>query len=255
MHHSDVQLLAGQALVAGGRLVRPGVIHWDIAGKCEAPFTTVYFARPEPKHPERYIVVGRNTPIPLEVEIMTPCRKCKRCLAIRAWGWALRARAEVRISHRTWFGTLTFRPEERVRLLNECRRKESMSGVDFDALPDAEQLALTHAKASADVTRMLKRIRKPFPPGALRYLVVLETHKDGALHYHVLLHEAFASHPVRHKALASEWPHGFSKWKLVEKDGAEKAASSYVTKYLTKSTLARIRASVDYGTGVLPTVG
>lgn len=251
-HHADVQALAGRALQAGGRLVSAGVVQWDIHGRCESPFRTTYFARPQPKwiptkgH-DRTIIVGPGTPVPMEVIIHTPCNKCDSCRSYRARLWAARAKDETRLSERTWFGTLTLRPEARFLFDTRARAKCFNSGVDFDALPEKEQLALIHAAVSGEITKMVKRLRRALPAGALRYVCVLERHKDGALHYHVLLHERYAQHAIRHKTLAAEWPHGFTKWKLVDKEQAPEKAAWYVSKYLAKSALARVRASEHYG--------
>lgn len=183
--------------------------------------------------------------VPMTLELHTPCRTCEACKLHRQRLWTARAIDEIKLSSRTWFGTLTLRPEAWLSALNECRRKEAIQGVDFDSLPEPERLALVHARTGAEVTKMLKRIRSLVPAGMLRYLVVLEITQARVIHYHVLLHEVSDLNPVRNAQLARQWPLGFSKWRLVkdEREGA------YVAKYLSKSLLVRVRASEEYGTG------
>ena len=193
----------------------------------------------------RHITVGRYTPVPMTLELHTPCRKCESCKLHRQRLWTARAFDETRLAARSWAATLTLRPEAWLHAVNQCRAHEALQGVDFDALPQSEQLALTHARTGAEVTKMLKRIRKLVPSGYLRYLVVLEITKAGVIHYHLLLHEVSEAFPVRHVQLAEQWRLGFSQWRLV-KDARQ---ASYVAKYLSKSLLARVRASEGYGEG------
>ena len=87
-----------------------------------------------------------------------------------------------------------------------------------------------------------KRLRKN-TGASIRFVLVAERHKSGAPHFHALIHEAVGSPPVRYADLYRDlWSLGFSKYKL-----AEKGHASYVTKYLTKSSEARVRASLRYG--------
>lgn len=118
----------------------------------------------------------------------------------------------------------------------------SKQGVDFETLPEMEQLALTHANISRQITLMFKRLRTS--GNQFRYLVVLEQHQSGVIHYHVLLHEKDADKPLRHRQLSDAWPLGFAKWKL-----ADAGSAWYVAKYLSKTILARVRASELYGGG------
>lgn len=193
----------------------------------------------------RHIVVSKFSKMPIELEMLVKCRLCPTCKGHRQRLWQSRAVAETRLAARTWFGTLTLRPEAHYHLLSVCRAREARQGVDFDSLAENERLALIHAEASKEVTKMLKRLRIKLPAHALRHLIAVEVTKAGVLHYHLLIHEVYESHPVRHSQLADEWPLGFSKWRLV-KDEAE---ARYVPKYLSKSLLARVRASAKYGTG------
>ena len=50
---------------------------------------------------------------PVPVEMAARCRKCAGCLEHRRRLWTARALQEVNAHARTWFGTLTIRPEDR----------------------------------------------------------------------------------------------------------------------------------------------
>ena len=89
------------------------------------------------------------------------------------------------------------------------------------------------------MTKMFKRLRKD--GYNFRYLYVLEAHKDGYPHVHMLVHEVSAQIPKR--ALGAQWPYGFSSFKLVD----DPRAASYITKYLVKDMRSKIRASQKYG--------
>jgi len=60
---------------------------------------------------------------------------------------------------------------------------------------------------------------------------------------HVLVHEALGK--VTKRELEASWRSGFSHWRLVPV--GDTRAAAYVTKYLTKSALTRVRASQRYG--------
>lgn len=154
--------------------------------------------------------------------------------------WRFRARSETRLAVRTWFGTLTFSPDERYRLLAKASQSARRKGLDFDALDRKRRFEFYANASGALVTKWLKRVRKQSGV-SLRYLLVAEEHKSGDPHYHVLIHES--GQPVRKVVLKSQWSHGFSKWKLVE----DLATADYVCKYISKSLYARVRASMRYG--------
>lgn len=179
-------------------------------------------------------------PKPLNVDVAVRCRKCETCLKARAAHWRMRAVQEYRLARRTWFGTLTLEPSAHFKALSQARVALAREGIDFETLSGEEQLSERHKQIAPLITLFLKRIRKR--SGAkLRYMLVMEAHKSGLPHYHILIHESVGS--VLHRQLQGCWDHGFSNWKLV----ADDEAASYVCKYLAKSALARVRASVRYG--------
>lgn len=107
---------------------------------------------------------------------------------------------------------------------------ENYSDKDFTAL---------WREMSKELTLMFKKMRKSGLK--FRYVLVAEKHKDGFPHAHMLIHEVDS--PITKRTLESFWNWGFTKFLL-----AESRHPSYLTKYLTKSAIARVRASLHYGT-------
>lgn len=177
---------------------------------------------------------------PATVEMYTKCRRCPACLKARSLEWTYRAKRELAAASRTWFGTMTLRPEE--HYLASLRWEKAKAGRRFNELSATEQFQAEQEEIAKEITRWLKRVRKE--SGApLRYLLVAEAHKSGLPHYHVLVHETSPSKTVGERTLRHQWKLGFSKFKLVEGP----AVAGYVAKYLTKEASARVRASVLYG--------
>lgn len=275
MHHDQIKRLVAQALSQGG--VRKSAIRteWDLGGNCSTPVVREIHVRPpadeRPKdeatafidkvmaafpgaevvrderdpdaRPQRnkYIVVSQRTAFPLTLTITLRCRKCDRCLKVRQRLWSDRAKRETLLARRSWFGTLTLRPEAQVTFVSMARMRLSKQGIDFDALPYREQFAERVKEISLEITKYLKRVRKE--TGAkFRYLLVAEYHKSGLPHFHMLIHE-HDEIGVRHSTLSKQWRVGFEKWRLV----TEPSEAVYLTKYLSKTAAARVRASRGYG--------
>lgn len=188
--------------------------------------------------------------------------------------WVARAMHEIRSAPRTWFATLTFRPEQHYRMQSAALLRAAERSIDVREIQPDELERLMWREHQREVTLWLKRVRKglsassplgevrpeeaPLARGSygqrtgrssLRYLLVQETHKSGLPHYHLLLHES-SDIPVKHALLTDAWTAGFSKFKLV---GDDQRAAFYVVKYLTKANAARVRASLGYGR--IPTSG
>lgn len=158
--------------------------------------------------------------------------------------WTERAKIEIASSSRSWFGTLTIKPDLQLRAKMAARVRCAKSGVDFDTLGFGDQFAALHRETGVHVRDWLKRVRKEART-RFRYMVAAEYHKTGDPHYHFLLHELVGEDIVRKETMRSQWmPIGFSRFKLVE-DGP--AAARYVSKYLSKTNAARVRASRWYG--------
>jgi hypothetical protein len=181
--------------------------------------------------------------------IETPCRKCDPCLEARSRLWAARARDELAIAQRTWFGTLTLAPAQALQLRFATELKLAERGHQLDELTEAELFTAMVAEVSPELTNWLKRIRKN-SGATLRYILVAEAHKSGLPHWHVLVHE-YKGKVVKAK-LEAAWRYGFSHFRLVDRQQTKTAW--YVCKYLGKSALARVRASQHYGTPTCVTV-
>lgn len=265
VHRSRVVTLAAHALANGGLRRSLTHVHWDASGDCETPQLVELEGRLnaaeklsawEPTEHDNIVMLqrGYHDPqyrfrdtfpheAPLVVTMEVPCRRCPRCLARRARHWRIRAQEEISAAPRTWFGTMTLRPEEHNRALYAAHLRLSKGGTDFGQLSPCEQFREVHTEIGREVTKWLKRIRKE--SGArLRYILVAEKHKSGLPHYHMLVHETVGGGSVKERTLRKQWLLGFSLWKLVEN---HQGAARYVSKYLSKSAEARVRASLRYG--------
>lgn len=243
LHWDEVARLTARALASGGVRKSMGLVEWKISGNCTDPHLTELFARPSRGQASKMVTIqGGVTRTPLRLELSTRCRKCDACRKTRSTLWIARSRIELERSARTWFGTLTLSPNNQSYMLAKARHKAAGQAVDYDALPYGEQFLLLDRAISVEITKMWKRIRKNTKAPFI-YLLVAEAHKSGLPHYHCLLHEQDLLQPVRHAQLEREWRLGFSKWKLV----TDLRSGAYVCKYLSKSSAARVRASLDYG--------
>lgn len=245
VHIDRVMYLIDTALASGGKRKSVYTVHWDISGDCTNPFHSEIWGRPViyPGEREKIIRPGKeNTPQVLEIE--TRCRKCERCLRMRARRWYGAAKREIAASSRTWFGTLTLSPDNHHLALERARAKLALQGVDFDCLNAHDQYVERHKAIGPELTKYIKRIRKN--SGAhLRYLLVAEAHESGLPHYHLLIHERPLGGTVSHRILSEAWGLGFEKIRLSDPDKPSHAA--YLCKYLSKSLSARVRASQGYG--------
>lgn len=248
------------------RAVTPAKLRWNVAGKCSRPIYREYIGRkamkltraplglhPPPKQADLFRTNSAASPVervdaagpPHVIEMDVRCRQCPECLKARARHWRLRAEAECAATQgRTWFVTLTCRPAEHSKAYHLACHRLAAQGLDFDRLPRDEQFRERVNSLGPEITRWLKRVRK-VSGAKLRYLLVVEAHKSGLPHFHMLLHEVDPAKPVRASVIQGQWHLGFSQSKLVAQD--DNRAASYATKYLTKSSLTRCRASQGYG--------
>lgn len=177
------------------------------------------------------------------------CRKCDGCRKERRMMWTERAAREWRQSTRTWFVTLTMRPEEHYKLQCRVAARVAEAGGDLNALPAKERFKEV-LKDYKDVMRLyVNRLRKGvramgWDTLSFRYLWVPEPHKSGAIHFHMLLHEVSLDQPITKARIEGLWRHGFTSAKLVKSADAAR----YVTKYLGKNHLdGRLNVSTGYG--------
>jgi len=241
-HRRDLESRLPHWLSQGATIAAPGVVHWDVSGRCERPITREMTGR-RPSGKSAQWAGGETSHIEgnrMSVELEVACRQCHACLKARARLWRGRAIRETIAAERTWFGTLTVKPEMRFLAISKARSLMGKQGIDFDTLSERERFKEVHGICSAEITRWLKRVRKQ-SAAKIRILAVAEAHKDGFPHYHVLIHQRGGT--VTHRQLNLTWGWGFSNFKLVQ----DIRAAFYVTKYLTKSSLTRVRASLDYG--------
>lgn len=260
--------LQGRALREGGACYSPWDddaprTFWPIAGKgrdrCIQPVTVVLNS-------------GENeaTPMGSAIELHVRCRRCEPCLKAKSAYWKMRAMVETVQSVRTWFVTLTWREED--RLLAEYAVSRQMRDDGIEA-PSLRELFPARVKVmSPVVNRWLQRIRKgrkkppkwwdprekwvPWAPARFRYLLVWEEHNGdetsdiwrGFPHAHLLIHEQ-RGHVLSKRRIGGEWPAGFEKTRLVESYDPQSIHRdcAYTCKYIAKSMLSRVRASISYG--------
>lgn len=239
---------------------------WDLAGSCQ---------RAKPRETVNRDYLGFHQRLILWVR----CRTCSMCLHRRRLSWRDRAVFEWKdheeLGKRTWLGTFTVSDEWRFRFMwralveYEARGKRPhpklARPLEWEELSEGERFSLISAQVGREITLWVKRVRKN--SGAkLRYLLVCEAHdtREGDPsglsqfpHFHIMLHENEGM-VVKNKFLKPEddeswsWERpairtwgefGFTKWKLVK----DAKGAAYASKYLGKSMLARVRASLGYG--------
>lgn len=233
--------LLERAMHAPGYRRHGWTIHeWDISGRCQRPATRELISRPLGMF--RHYDYGKGSEKAYSLILHVRCRMCDACRRQKAALWTGRAMAEVRSGVRSWFGTMTIRPEMQFQLLNRARRRLLVGGTDFDELSPADQFAERMTEVQREVTLWLKRVRKE-SGAAIRYLLVAEAHKSGEPHLHILVTETDVERPVRYRTLAQQWHLGFTRFSLCENSNAVR----YVCKYISKSLTARVRASLRYG--------
>ena len=220
-------------------------IEWDISGDCQFPIFRELFGRAD-WYRSKTIVVANGKNAPAWAELWCRCRACDACRRYRTRLWRGRAMQEyaetVRAGGRLWMATYTMRPAEHVLRLERCRERCALQGCDFDGQPVDEQFRQLCSEFNEELTKYLKRVRK-VSGVSFRYFMVMERHKSGFPHAHALIFELGATDPLRKKVLEEQWNLGFSRHVLVR----DARGVSYVTKYLTKSSAARVRASLRFG--------
>lgn len=276
---------ARKAVQNGGELKSATRIYWNVSGngrlQCQKPVYREYLGADPVGYDYRTDrAQGRINTRSLELD--TRCRRCVPCLEARKLLWRGRARTEIALSSRTWFGTLTLSPDMQNLAMYRARLRLAKSGIQWEQLSREEQFAERVANINPEITKWLKRVRKEssvktrqlarkeagckatrgqrcncHPLAAysvtLKYLQVVEEHLGGGAHhglphFHFLIHEVNENRPVRHSVLSAKWSMGHTDFELIPspENGGNRYAN-YVTKYLTKSFLCRARASLKYG--------
>ena len=183
------------------RRVRKRSVH-SMSGNCTTPVHLTYSGVMSDGEGGTWSGTERHT----DHEISVRCRNCPSCLRARRFQWGMRAHWEIMNSPATWFFTGTHRDQ----------------GHDYEP-------------AKEEVQRFIKRLRKrewdEFGTRSLRYLMLPELHKSGAIHWHGLLHHGGN---VRYRMVRAAWSAGYcypSRVKNME------ACAHYVTKYATKDMI------------------
>lgn len=266
----DVRRTAAKALTQGAQVVRRSTVEWKVSGNCTEPvmvtltgrpgrkpgapvwrYSADQFASSDPRFWATALPLAKTQVVrdaannPIWMDIEARCRKCPACLRARARMWTERAIAELRAASRSWMGSLTLSADQQHLMMCRASTRLKNGAVRWSSLTEDEQLAERHREISREITLWIKRVRKR-SCARLRFFIVMERHKSGLPHYHLLVHEGAV--PVGKRVLQEEWPLGFSNFKLVEMEsGAQSRTARYVAKYLTKANEARVRASVGYG--------
>lgn len=212
---------------------------WNAAGNCQRPILREFQSRPDDRRGRVHTIVPGQSQLPQWADVHVRCRECEACLRANEVSWRYRAQAEYRAARRAWLLTLTFRPEEHYMHLLRIRMMLDAQGVDFESLAPDEQFRWRCRFSGHEVQKYLKRLRKA--GNVFRFVAITEAHKSGLPHYHVVIFEV--DKPVTHKALKAAWTAGFLDGSLVRGP----AGITYVMKYLSKSKLARVRASISFG--------
>lgn len=163
--------------------------------------------------------------------ISVRCRRCSGCMRVRQYSWMARAAHEQVFAKRTWFVTYTFRPSERA---NVMRRASALNEGRNSST--TKRLVAASGEYVSDGVKSLRKRNYEF-----RYLCVPELHKNGFPHWHGLIHDQRGD--LTWDVLTDAWAHGWSVCKIVR----DANALRYVTKYLSKERLGRVRASLSYG--------
>ncbi len=151
------------------------------------------------------------------------CRWCPVCERASSYYWFKRAEMEIIRAKKSCFFTGTFNKTVRQTLKIRATSKQ-------------EEMKLAYS-----VVTGYHKLIEAWMDCPIRYLYVVEEHKDGTPHIHALLH--FQKNvPIRW--LNSSWPFGYHNVKLAREETAK-----YVCKYVTKSRMSntRLRASKKYG--------
>lgn len=210
------------------RLVSPLRAIRNVAGDCDRPV--------------HQTEVGGTYARPM-LDTFARCRRCAPCLRHRSRLWAAKAKVEIEQQPRTWLVTLTATPAAHFRLLCQAEQAALRRGVNPSEWKATDEFAARWQELGKETTKWLKRVRAT---GArITYLQVVEAHKSGLPHVHLLIHDQGGA---TYRCLTDSWHLGFAHAKLVEGT----SAARYVAKYLAKSALARVRASQGYGQQLAP---
>lgn len=165
--------------------------------------------------------------------------------------WTLRIVRETAAAPLSAFVTLTYRPADRYERAVRAEVTAVSSGVRWSEASHEERSGWYAQICGDDLRNMWRRLRRRWAT-TVRYVAVCELHQDGWPHWHILIHRAADGGPWtispngRTGDVQKSWPHGYSQTLRVSPHDVD--AARYVAKYLHKARLARVRASLAYGT-------
>lgn len=165
----------------------------------------------------------------LDTYVDVRCRRCEGCRKVRQWSWMARAAHEQAFAKSTWFATLTFGPRRRSAIM-------AAASADKRELTPTERLVSAAGRYVQAYTKTLRK--RGFE---IRYIFVPELHLNGFPHFHGLVHDQLGT--LHHRDLEAAWNAGFEVHRVVR----DAKALRYVTKYLCKDVIGRVRASLNYG--------
>lgn len=216
-------------------------VRWDISGNCMNPYIVHHWSRPTSFH-DQMKNIKRNSDTRLDLEMKTRCRGCENCRKQRQKLWYARCYAETSKAPRSWFGTLTIAPEHLYHFRLMAQKKVKARSLIWNELSERQKFQKIYAEISPEITRYLKRVRKSSNCHKLRFMLVCEKHKSGNPHFHCVVHQVGAV-PLTYRDLSEKWLLGFTNFKLVQSP----KVAGYISKYISKSLLCRVRASLKYG--------
>jgi len=233
--------LSKRALLSGAQPLTPTAINWNVAPWCESPHIATR-SHLQVRNPDGSYSNGR------ELNIFAGCRKCEGCLRKRSNDWFARMMRELQIAPQSYMVTLTLRPEARYQIETLARQSLRDPLVEEIGFKDRARALVR------ELQLYCKRCRRGQPP--LRYVWVIEPHKDGQPHVHILWH--LSAPPEQYHCdtegyplfLRTQWRLGFTTMRTIATD--QKQVGGYVAKYLSKEAGCAIRASQRYGEVIAP---
>lgn len=176
------------------------------------------------------------------VNMQVPCRKCAKCAYMRSRMYEEKIKNDIMSARsegiNSYFVTLTFTVGKRAAL---WKQSVAMSG-------DGHVTKRLRAKpVVAEVATFVRRLRdrnKRLNDVKLRYISVIEYHKSGDPHVHMVISGKLNSKVIR----AARWKGGYLHIRRIPKEaGAESDMANYVSKYIAKDCDALVTSSKHYG--------
>jgi hypothetical protein len=252
---ADVKAATIRAFMAGKAVLHePGYATADYSGRCERPIIidrigVGHELLSRPIHGADAAPIGFEREKPHTLSYAVRCRRCPSCMRERQWMWSERAAKEWRESTRTWLVTLTFRPAEHFKMLAQTRQRLEATGQSLEAMDPKQRLQETLKEYRNAMRLYVNRLRvglvkKGWNTLQFRYMWVPEPHKNGHIHFHMLLHEVSQDMKIPARRIEGLWGFGFVKAKELKTEGGARYACKYLGKHHFEG---RLIASKHYG--------